>query len=135
MARAAAKCNLCGDPIFWAKTKNKSGKSSSMPLNAEPDPTGNAWFEDGLVVIASNDRPKPRGVRAFRPHFIDCKVYVAKKKLERALKGGKAYEAVGPATTEDPTQEDEDAGAESSRDRSEEAAAAGPDAADPVRAS
>lgn len=72
---------------MWCKTRTADGKTKSMPVDVTPARNGNCWFEDGVLVFASKDRPKPEGVRLFRSHFVDCPGYKAKKDLERRLKG------------------------------------------------
>lgn len=91
--RGRPKCNLCHEPIIWAKTAASGGKKS-MPVNAEPNPAGNAWFENGLLVVASGTRPKPDKGRFFKPHFLTCEPYIARQKLKQKLRPGPADEPI-----------------------------------------
>lgn len=63
-----SECKSCRAPILWAKTK--AGKR--IPLNAEPDPTGNVVIEDGVaVVLRRGDGPGPT-VRRYTSHLANC---------------------------------------------------------------
>lgn len=84
-----AKCNLCDAAIMWVRTAD----GASIPLALPSVPNGNAWLEPDpsdprkkVAVIASKDRPRPDGVRAFLPHFVNCPGYAAKKRIEKSLK-------------------------------------------------
>lgn len=58
-------CRSCGAPIIWAHTPN--GKS--MPLDAEPDPTGNIVLDDGTARVEPNQTLT--GTR-HTSHFATC---------------------------------------------------------------
>lgn len=85
-----ALCNLCHEPVIWARMAETG---NGVPLEP-PDGRGNAWFEQGelkgkpcrVLRVASAEHPAPQGARLFRLHFIRCRPYQAKKKLERALR-------------------------------------------------
>lgn len=95
-----AACNLCGEgPITWARTEGGKG----MPVWSRPDPRGTAWWVDTpdgrRLRVASAAHPKPAGERMFRPHFLDCEVHAAKKRLEQAIK--RAAKAKADKATEE----------------------------------
>lgn len=81
-----ASCDLCGlGPITWTRTEAGKG----MPINSRPDPNGTAWFvqtpEGRRLRVASKKNPKPDdggATKFYRPHFLTCEVYAAKKRLE-----------------------------------------------------
>lgn len=103
-----AACNLCGDPVIWGKTESKG---AGVPLNAQPDPRGSAWFigtgKDRRVRVASEAHPKPEGERFFRLHFLGCRVYLAKKRLERALKEDREADTDATSDQADEAHSDE----------------------------
>lgn len=73
MERYTAHCHSCGAPILWVKTS----KGSRMPLDAEPNSSGN-W------VIHDPSAPNPDAVRLpndaaavykgekYQSHFETC---------------------------------------------------------------
>lgn len=44
-----ARCDSCGAPIVWAKTR--SGKA--IPVNVDPSPSGNLALRDGVAVVVT----------------------------------------------------------------------------------
>lgn len=81
------KCNLCGEgPITWARTEAGKG----MPVWSRPDPRGTGWYvgtgKERRLRVASAAHPRPDTGPFYRPHFLDCAVYAAKKRLEARLK-------------------------------------------------
>lgn len=71
-------CRKCHAPIRWCRTTN----GRMMPLDQEPDPTGNVIceYQDGTLVgkVLTRGDPRPAGV-AFMPHFATCPARAKRK--------------------------------------------------------
>ena len=67
-AFTAAECRSCGAPIRWVHTT--AGKS--MPLNAQPDATGNVVMVDGLAVVSPEPTLTEEPGDRFMPHWATC---------------------------------------------------------------
>lgn len=59
------QCRACGAPIRWVRTT----RGKSMPLDAEPDPTGNVTIEGGVAVV--HGQPPITGP-VYMPHHATC---------------------------------------------------------------
>jgi hypothetical protein len=82
----SAKCNSCGAAIRWVRvTSSRTGKSSAMPVNADPDfHRGNIIVdEDGEAEVMSNAAANeirrlnmkdgdPAATPMFLSHFATC---------------------------------------------------------------
>lgn len=66
-------CTRCGRQIGWVITDT----GRRMPIDPEPDPTGNVIcnYEAGVLRghVLTKGEPRPSGV-AFLPHFATCGV-------------------------------------------------------------
>lgn len=64
-------CRSCGAPMRWARTSN--GKA--MPLDAEPDDTGNVVIIDGHAethISAGRAEEVRPGMPRYMPHHATC---------------------------------------------------------------
>ncbi len=64
-------CRYCGKSLRWADTTN----GSKMPLNPEPDPTGNVVIENGYARVLRASDPS-NGRTRYKSHFATCEKYV-----------------------------------------------------------
>lgn len=77
------ECSACGAPIRWEKTEN--GKA--MPLNQEPDPTGNVVLVPHptagiLAHVLKKDEADRPGTR-YMPHHATCERAASFRKAKR----------------------------------------------------
>jgi hypothetical protein len=66
-------CRSCSEPIFWIVSAAPGHKS--MPLNNEPDPTGNVVIENGYARVLNADQRAAAvldGTTLYRSHFASC---------------------------------------------------------------
>lgn len=74
MTAKVAKCKACKQEILWAKTEN----DKNIPLNPEPDPTGNLWIvgrnEDGapVVHVKKQNEAAPAAADVYKAHMATC---------------------------------------------------------------
>lgn len=62
-------CSACEADILWVMGIN--GRRN--PLNAEPDPKGNIWLDDGgLAHYRTKVSVIPKGAARFTSHFASC---------------------------------------------------------------
>lgn len=61
-------CRSCGAPIIWVPTAN--GKK--MPLDAEPNPSGNVIIRDGALMVGASAENVRDGEQLLMPHWATC---------------------------------------------------------------
>jgi hypothetical protein len=78
---AQGVCAGCHQAVLWARTKETG---HLMPVNPEPDPSGNIVFEDGKIVVLTKSlfEKAPDGPR-YVSHFATCKDHLSYKRKKK----------------------------------------------------
>lgn len=68
MTAPTVECKRCHATIRWLRTEN----GRAMPVDADPDESGNVVLRDGYAHVLRKDEPKPANTALLMPHFATC---------------------------------------------------------------